>query len=166
MPINGQKEIWIRTECSTSRSVDVKAFSNCGRILRGDGKIEVAKELSKVKFNNKSMLIHRAIALAFIPKTEDDILKQRDTIDHITHNPKDFYVNDVRNLRWCTIAENNGFEEIRQKLSLARKGRVSNANGCKWSESKHNLFKTNKYCKDKTWKIVEGKRVWFEKEGL
>lgn len=29
MPINGQKEIWVRTNCSTHRSIDVKAFKYC-----------------------------------------------------------------------------------------------------------------------------------------
>ena len=161
--VNGQKEIWVKTESNFRRGYNVIAFSNCGRIMRANGSCEVAKELSRVKFNNnKNMLIHRAIALAFIPKTEDDILKQRDTIDQITHNPKDYFVNDVRNLRWCTIAENNGFEEIRQKMSLARKGKQSNVKGHKWSEEKHKLFEKNKYCKNKTWKLVNGKRVWME----
>ena len=160
--INGQKEIWVKTESNFDRKYNVIAFSNCGRIMRADGSCEEAKELSRVKYCGKSMLIHRAIATAFIRKTEEDILKSRNTIDHKTHSPKDYFVNDVRNLRWCTVAENNGFEETRNKQSLTRKGKTSNVKGHKWSEEKHNLFEKNKYCKNKTWKLVNGKRVWME----
>ena len=160
--VNGQKEIWVKTESNFDRKYNVIAFSNCGRIMRADGSCEEAKELSRVKYCGKSMLIHRAIATAFIRKTEEDILKSRNTIDHKTHSPKDYFVNDVRNLRWCTVAENNGFEETRNKQSLTRKGKTSNVKGHKWSEEKHNLFEKNKYCKNKTWKLVNGKRVWME----
>lgn len=162
--VNGQKEIWVKTESNFRRGYNVVAFSNCGRIMRANGSCEEAKELSIVKYCGKNMLIHRAIATAFIRKTEEDILKCRDTIDHKTHSPKDYFVNDVRNLRWCTIAENNGFEEIRHKQSLARKGKPSNAKGRKWSEETYKLFEKNKYCKNKTWKLVNGKRVWMEVE--
>jgi hypothetical protein len=43
-------------------------------------------------------------------------------IDHITHNPSEYHVNDIRNLRWCTKEENHGFEEARDNISKGMKG--------------------------------------------
>ena len=43
-------------------------------------------------------------------------------IDHITHNPTEYNVNDVRNLRWCTQAENLNFDEARKNMSQSKSG--------------------------------------------
>ena len=52
----------------------------------------------------------------FILKTEEDIKLGRTVIDHITHSPVGMNINDVRNLRWCTGAENAGFPEARANV--------------------------------------------------
>ena len=47
--VNGQKEIWVKTESNFRRGYNVVAFSNCGRIMRANGSCEEAKELSIAK---------------------------------------------------------------------------------------------------------------------
>ena len=79
------------------------------------------------------MLMHRFLAHNFIAKTEDDILKQRNFIDHISHAPDSMYVNDVRNLRWCTNRENCNFQEAKLNYSKAQIGNT-NAKGYKHSK--------------------------------
>lgn len=48
---------------------------------------------------SKDFLVHRLVALAFIPKIEG-----KNCINHIDGNPKN---NNVENLEWCTHLENN-----------------------------------------------------------
>lgn len=121
--INGQKEIWISTNPQRKDAMNAIAISNCGRLMRCDGTIEFTKLRQRVTFNGECRRIHRILADFFIPKTEEDIIRQRDVIDHITHNPTDMNVNDIRNLRWCTQAENTRFPEARKHSADAMKGK-------------------------------------------
>lgn len=123
--INGQKEIWISTNPQRKDAMNAIAISNCGRLMRGDGTIEFTKLRQQVTFYGERRRIHRILADFFIPKTEEDIIRQRDVIDHITHNPTNMNVNDIRNLRWCTKLENDRFPERRKQLSNVMKGYVA-----------------------------------------
>lgn len=127
--INGQKEIWISTSNKSKRCSAIIAVSNCGRIMRKNGKIEIASYRQVVFVGEKrlQMLVYHFLANNFIMKTEDDILKLRTVIDHITHTPADMYINDVRNLRWCTHQENCNFQEAKLNQSKAQKGKKSSA---------------------------------------
>ena len=109
--INGKKEIWVATNNKARTKLRVIAFSNRGRIMRANGSIEFTKYRQPISINGVTKRIHVFIAEAFIPKTEDDILKKRNCIDHITHAPENININDVRNLRWCTQKENCNFDE-------------------------------------------------------
>lgn len=113
--INGQKEIWkaIPHKKTVDNSKQIIAISNCGRLMRGNGKIDIIKLRQYVMFNGKMTKIYHLLMQFFKPKTEDDKLKCRNAVDHITHMPKDMYVNDIRNLRWCTIKENANFDEAK-----------------------------------------------------
>lgn len=144
--INGQKEIWVKTGNKANSNKTIIAISNCGRIMRKNGIIEFSFLTQKVYYNNQQCLIHRALADYFIPKTEEDIMKQRNVIDHITHNPIGMNVNDIRNLRWCTIAENNSFEEFKENLSKAMKGRKLSEE----HKNKLSIVQLNKPKKSKT----------------
>lgn len=119
--INEQKEIWFRVPTTANDSRRVIALSNCGRAMRKNGEIFVTKYRTSVKFNNKSYRAYRLIITYFKPKTEDDVIRNRDVIDHKTHNPKNMFINDIRNLRWCTQRENCNFEEIRKNLCNKKK---------------------------------------------
>ncbi len=122
--INSQKEIWISTGNKSKYCCTIIAVSNCGRIMRKNGKIEIAslRQLVSVGEKRVRMYMHRFLANNFIAKTEDDIIKQRTLIDHITHTPDNMYVNDIRNLRWCTHQENCNFKEAILNRSKAKTG--------------------------------------------
>lgn len=49
--------------------------------------------------NTKNFYVHKLVALSFIPNPEN-----KKYIDHINGNSLD---NNVNNLRWCTVSENN-----------------------------------------------------------
>ena len=119
--INGQKEIWFKIPTKANDSRRIIALSNCGRAMRKNGEIFVTKYTTKVKFNNVSYHVYRLIIKFFKPKTEDDLMHQRDYVDHKTHEPKDMFLNDIRNLRWCTQYENCNFTEVRKKLQNKKK---------------------------------------------
>lgn len=109
--INGQKEIWIKTGNNARTNKRIIAISNCGRIMRANGKIEFTHYRQPLSINGKCIRIHRVLAEYFIPKTENDIMLGRDVVDHISHAPENMNVNDIRNLRWCTVKENSNFTE-------------------------------------------------------
>lgn len=155
--INGQKEIWISTGNKSNNSSTIIAVSNCGRIMRKNGKIEIAscRLFLYVGEKRSRILVYRFLAKNFIAKTEDDILKQRDVIDHITHEPTNMYINDVRNLRWCTQKENCNFEETKAKLSAALKCKTPWNKGKKHSEEVRAKIsaaqKSNSYIRGRHW---------------
>lgn len=65
------------------------------------------------------MLVHRLVAMAFIPKENG-----KDFIDHIDGDRKN---NAATNLRWVTRVENNTFELCNQRQidsAIQRKGKV------------------------------------------
>ena len=64
----------------------------------------------------KTCKVHRLVAFAFIPKIEG-----KTHVDHIDGNRQN---NNVNNLRWCTIAENNNFDLCRKHRSEANSKKV------------------------------------------
>ena len=130
--INGQREDWIATGNKSKHCSAVIAVSNCGRIMRRNGKIDIASYRTIVFVSEKrlQMRIYHFLANNFIVKTEDDILKHRTFIDHITNTPDNMYINDVRNLRWCTHKENCNFQEAKLNQSKAKKGKKCTAEHC------------------------------------
>lgn len=95
--------------------------SNYGRVVdtkfRGiDGYVRL-KGLSndkdgykQVRLDNKTYLVHRLVAFAFLPN--DDITKNE--INHINEIKDD---NRVENLEWCTRAYNNNYGTRNQRIS-------------------------------------------------
>ena len=139
-------EIWKETGNKSSKPNTKVEISNMGRYRTRDGRILESHYRQVMRFEGRQTKVHIVIAKLFIPKTEEDIRLNRNCIDHITHNPVNIGINDVRNLRWCTPKENNNFEEAlnnkrdgsysktpewRKKMSLGMKGRVPSNKGTK-----------------------------------
>lgn len=139
------EEIWINTGNKergqgTNRKCTILQFSNFGRIRLSTGEIKAPSTYQSMRFNGKVTRLHRAIAEVFIPKTEEDIAKNRTHVDHISKNPHGYYYNDVRNLRWCTQKENNNFDERRLNEKLSWKN--NNERKTAASELRKRLNKT------------------------
>ena len=117
------QEIWINLEHTSNHAHDIIAISNTGLIKHRNGITEISKLRSHTRVNGKDKYISIILAEHFIPKTEEDIALGRDWVDHITHNPIDMNINDIRNLRWCTAKENANFKEAKCKHSEAMKGK-------------------------------------------
>ena len=120
--INGQKEIWIKIDTKARTSKRIIALSNCGRAMRANGEIFVTKYNTSIWLNNKHNSVYRILAGLFLHKTEDDLLLQRNEIDHKSHSPNGMFINDVRNLRWCTHKENLNFSEAIKNNSEHSRG--------------------------------------------
>lgn len=123
------QEIWVKTNQNSSNEKTVIEFSNFGNIKRKDGTIEASYHKQRIKVNGISQLVYRHIADNFLPKTVEDVEMNRTVIDHITHNPIDININDVRNLRWCTQKENCNFAEATSNASKAHRGLTSPRKG-------------------------------------
>lgn len=114
-------EIWVETG-NNKQYNSIVAISNTGLLKTKSGEIRESKIREDIIYKGKHSRIHRVIAQHFIPKTEEDIRLNRNIVDHITHNPVGMNINDVRNLRWCTRKENNGFPEARENQRKAQLG--------------------------------------------
>lgn len=106
--------------------------------MRKNGKIEFSKLrlILYIGKDRKSCYIHQYLAQHFITKSETDKLYKRNVIDHITHTPTNYNVNDIRNLRWCTRKENANFDEAKLNQRNARIGhKLSDETRAKLSNS-------------------------------
>ena len=99
----------------------ITAISNTGKYRRFDGTIGNLELRQGVRYCGKKEYCYRMIAEHFLISVRRP---DQDQIDHITHTPTEYNVNDIRNLRWCTKAENNNFEEAKYNKS-GRKGNLS-----------------------------------------
>lgn len=114
---------WIEINNSSNRGDTIVAISDDGQLRLRNGDTRVAKYRDCVRINGHKARIYRVIAEHFLPKSEEDIKLGRTCIDHISHTPTDMNINDVRNLRWCTVKENNSFEEACLNKSISKKGK-------------------------------------------
>lgn len=111
------KEEWITLNSNKhSNRYKIIAISNLGRIKRLNGKVEESKYRTRICGKR----IYRIIADNFLITCKS---KEQIYVDHITHEPLDMNINDVRNLRWCTQKENTNFEEARINNSNSKKGK-------------------------------------------
>lgn len=158
MIINDQPEEWFELKNKGYQARSVIALSNCGRMKRKNGVVEDIPLRMKVGHNGEMLYCYRLLLEIFKPKSLEDIMLNRDVVDHKTHNPVGMNINDVRNLRWCTQQENTCFAEARQNISISHKGN-KNRKGVKHSEETKQ--KMSQARKGRHWKTIDGHRVYY-----
>lgn len=107
--------IWIRNDGMIKCTAQNAKYKNVWRPSKYDDNVCLSKT-DKVK-------VYKLMAETFIQKTEEDIKLGRNVVDHITHNPVNMNINDVRNLRWCTKYENDHFPEAHENKRKAMLGK-------------------------------------------
>jgi hypothetical protein len=110
-----EDEIWKEIEFEMI-GVNNYFISNYGRIKNNKAEICKLKPnphgYIKISINKKSYSVHRLVALAFIPNTEN-----KEFVNHIDGNKTN---NNLINLEWATCAENN-LHKINSGLSNTTK---------------------------------------------
>ena len=114
------EEQWLELPRFNTNNRSISAVSNTGKFRRVDGTIGILKLRHLVRYYGKLELCRHIIAEHFLitVKRPDQI-----QIDHITHYPTEYHVQNVLNLRYCTQAENTRFEEARENVSKSLKGK-------------------------------------------
>ena len=122
---------WLELKLESNKPDRIVSISDTGLMKRHNGVIEPIPYRQTITINGKKVRAYRILAKNFLPKTDEDITLGRDCIDHITHNPTDMNINDIRNMRWCTHKENNNFDEAKQRKSESKKGKPT------WNKGLH-----------------------------
>lgn len=119
--ISLQDEYWVKFKASEKSNDDyiIWHVSNKGRIAKNLTVSYGKLHKDGYMYTGNMKAVHRIVAEAFIPKSQEDIFLNRDYIDHIDGDKCN---NCAENLRWCTIKENNNFPLARLHSSLSRMG--------------------------------------------
>lgn len=115
------EEQWFELRADAKRN-EIASISNLGRVRYGDGEISVARMYGSIMLDRVRTQFSHIIASKWVPKTDEDIRLGRNFVDHITHTPHGFNINDFRNLRWCTHLENISFSEAKENHAKGVKG--------------------------------------------
>lgn len=95
----------------------IVSISNTGKYKTFDGREFNSERNTRITIFGERRKLYNAIASIFLVTVRRP---EQIFVDHITHYPTEYNINDVRNLRWCTISENNSFEEARFNKSGTR----------------------------------------------
>lgn len=130
MDITQIDEQWVEIPKVQVHNDSIVSVSNTGKYKKADGSTGRLDLRHKFYYNGELELCYRIIAEHFLITVRRPDQNQ---IDHITHHPTEYGVNDVRNLRYCTNAENHRFEEARENQSKEKcpfwKGNDVGSNG-------------------------------------
>lgn len=108
MDITQIDEQWIEIPRINTNKLAISAISNTGKYRRLDGTEGILELRHGIRTDREREYCYYLIAEHFLITVKRP---DQNRIDHITHNPTEYTVNDVRNLRWCTKKENDNFEE-------------------------------------------------------
>ncbi len=98
----------------------IRSIKSGNSILKGDKQKNGYRRVYLWKDGaKKNMLVHRLVALAFIPNPEN--------LTEINHIDQDKENNRVENLEWCTHLYNMNYGDVRQKISRANMGRKASS---------------------------------------
>lgn len=158
-------EIWMPTGNKNNYPKTIIAVSSFGRIKCKDGSIRYSEYRENFTYKGKLTRIYRFLAETFVPRTSEDISLGRNQVDHITHKPNGFNINNIINLRWSTQKENMGFDEARENNSSGHtnyKYKPRSVFGKKFFEHFNLHFSDDKtlYTKEKGYFYKHGKCSW------
>ena len=108
-------EQWLELSRFNTNNRSISAVSNTGKFRRVDGTEGILGLRQIISTKCGRIRAHRIIAEHFLITVKRPDQNQ---IDHITHYPTEYHVNNVLNLRWCTNRENSNFDEARANKSV------------------------------------------------
>jgi hypothetical protein len=120
MDITKIDEQWYEIQRIHTNNQSIAALSNTGKYRRVDGSEGILDLRHKVQHKGTKQLAYRIIAEHFLITVKRPDQNQ---IDHITHHPMEYNVNDVRNLRYCTQTENTNFDEAKENGKFCKIGK-------------------------------------------
>lgn len=121
---------------SVSTDGQVKSHHGKEKILvQRDNGSGYKKVYLSMPYEKRNMLVHRLVALAFIPNPNN-----LPFINHKDENPSN---NNVDNLEWCDAKYNNNYGTVKERLSKAHKGYKHTA------EAKEKISNNNAKAKSK-----------------
>jgi hypothetical protein len=125
MDITKIDELWVDIPKVRNRNDAIAAISNTGKYRRLDGTIGILSLRQKTSYRGKLEHCYRIIAEHFLITVKRP---DQTCIDHITHHPSGYNVNNILNLRWCNNTENANFEEAKFNRSGSRSHRWKGEN--------------------------------------
>lgn len=128
MDITQIDEKWIDLTKYKVFKKTIVAVSNTGKYRRSNGTEGILSIRQRVSYKGELERCSHIIADHFLITVKRP---DQTYVDHITHNPTEYYVNDIRNLRYCTHKENLNFDEARENNSKAHRGEKSSMYGRK-----------------------------------
>lgn len=117
MDITKIDELWLELDKISQKGNTIVAISNTGKYRRRNGKVGTLSLRQRSSIIDSRGVRERYYVL--IAKHFLITVKRPDQvqIDHITHSPTEYEVNDVRNLRFCNQVENMNFDEAKSNRS-------------------------------------------------
>ena len=141
------EEIWKEVKIDNISRYEISSYGNV-RLKNGksmscktqsNGYISI--DLSDDFHNRKGYLVHRLVALTFIPNPNNYPI-----VNHKDENPRN---NRVDNLEWCTPKYNSNYGNIKEKQRLAKLNKYNGSDnpmyGHKHSEQTKKLLSENHY---------------------
>lgn len=113
----------------------IRSIKRSTQILKGDYQRNGYKRVYLWKNGNKrNLLVHRLVALTILPNPND--------YSDINHIDEDKSNNRIDNLEWCSRRYNMNYGQVKEKISIANRGRKPH---------KNQLIKLSNSSKNRKW---------------